>query len=38
MKPYAYNQWEHYGTGSPESRVTAYLLHNEPPSYLMELG
>ena len=35
MKPQAYNQWEHYIAGSPETCVTAYLLHNEPPSYFV---
>ena len=35
MKPYAYNQWEHYISGLPETGVTAYLLHNEPSSYFI---
>jgi hypothetical protein len=33
MKPRAYKQWEHYAHTSVSERVTAYLLHNEPPSY-----
>ncbi len=38
MKPHAYKQWEHYVFGLPEKCVTAYLLHNEPPTYFTQQG
>lgn len=35
LKPYAYKQWEPYGGNT---RVTAYLLHNGPASYVLQQG
>ena len=36
LKPCAYKQWEHYGRSLRACQsVTAYLLHNEPASYVL---
>ena len=36
LKPCAYKQWEHYAASA--ECVTAYLLHNEPVSYVAWQG
>ena len=36
LKPCAYKQWEHYALYW--ECVTAYLLHNEPVSYVVWQG